>query len=72
MNEIKVGQMVELSNDHGTYVNGRVRGTSSGFYKNFAAHEPEQTLYFTVALEGISADFYDYEWTVVSVAGVTA
>jgi len=34
--------------------------------------EPEKVLYYTISLEGISSDFYDYEWTVVSVAGVTA
>ena len=72
MNEIKVGQMVELSNDFGTYANGRVVATGSGYYKKFSQGEPEKVLYYTISIEGISSDFYDYEWTVVSVAGIAA
>jgi len=72
MHEIKVGHMVELSNDFGTYATGRVNATGSGYYKKFGPLEPEKVLYYTISLEGISSDFYDYEWTVVSVEGIAA
>ena len=72
MEKVKVGQIVEMSNDHGTYVNGRVVATGAGYYTKYLNGDPEKVLYYTIALEGISSDFYDYEWFLVSVAGIAA
>ena len=72
LENIKVGQMVELSNDFGTYITGRVDGTWSGFKLTYIKGEPERELFHTISIEGIGSEFRDYEWTLVSVAGVSA
>jgi hypothetical protein len=73
MEDIKVGQMVELWHDSCTFVSGRVNGTRAGHRKTYdASGDAVATIYYTISLEGIVSEFYDYEWTVVSVAGVTA
>lgn len=72
MNEIKIGQLVELRNDFGTFVSGRVDSTSS-FYRNvYSSFDTEKALTYTISLEGIGSEFHDYEWVVIQVAGVGA
>lgn len=72
MDEIKIGQLVELRNDFGTFVSGRVDSTSSFYRSVYVGFEVEKALCYTISLEGIGSEFRDYEWMVISVVGAGA
>jgi hypothetical protein len=72
MDEIKIGQLVELRNDFGTFVSGRVDSTSSFYRSVYVGFEPEKALTYTLSLEGVGSEFRDYEWSVISVSGFGA
>lgn len=72
MDEIKIGQLVELRNDFGTFVSGRVDSTSSFYRSVYASFEAEKALTYTISLEGIGSEFRDYEWAVISITGFGA
>lgn len=66
MDNIKVGQFVGLTHDSGTYVSGRVNGTRAGHRKTYDAKgDAVAVIYYTISLEGITSEFYDYEWDLV-------
>lgn len=67
MENIKVGEIVGLKHDSGTYVAGRVNGTRAGHRKTYDAKgDAVAVIYYTISLEGITSEFYDYEWTLLA------
>lgn len=70
MDDLKVGQLVQLTNDQGTLVSGLVEGTNSFYRNRYINLDVERTLTFSVQIAGVGSEFRDYEWTVLAVDGV--
>lgn len=68
MDNIKVGDIVELYNDATTAIQGRVTETRSFLKKDYFEEQPDQLVY-AIRIEGIGTDLYDYEWELGSLNG---
>ena len=70
MNNLKIGQLVQLTNDAGTLVSGVIEGTNSFYRNSYVNLEVERILTFSIQIEGVGSEFRDNEWTVIGVDGV--
>ncbi len=68
MEDLKVGDVVELYNDATTAVQGRVSEVRSAWEK-FYGQDPEVRVVTSIKVEGIWDELKDYEWIVGSVNG---
>jgi len=68
MENIKVGDIVELYNDATTAMQGRVTETRSFLKKDYFEREADQLVY-AIRIEGVDANLYDYEWELGSLNG---
>jgi hypothetical protein len=72
MNDLKVGQLVQLTNDQGTLVSGLVEGTNAFYRNQYVDLDVKRVLTYAIQIEGVGSEFRDYEWTVIAVDGVKA
>lgn len=70
MENLKIGDVVELYNDQTTAVSGRVSEVRSKWERFYVGSvEPEVRVVYSIQVEGIQDYLRDYEWVVSSVNG---
>jgi len=68
MEDLKVGDIVELYNDATTAVQGRVCEVRSA-YERFYGQTPEVRVVYSIKVEGLFDELKDYQWELGSVNG---